>query len=152
MTIRQPPSAAVSRRKVAISRVVMSSRERMIALTVRDKGFLVTTLRAANEVRKQRDYFGEIGEAKVEQEMLDLASMLIEPLLEVVRAKVTGEAPVVGRPAEPGKVVNLMDALKQSLARAEEKKPAAPSRRGKAAAAEPPAEKPERGKRRAKGG
>lgn len=161
--------AMTRKKKVAISRVVMSGRERMIALSVRDKGFLVTTLRAASEVRSQRDYFGEIGEAKVEQEMLDLASMLIEQkvgsfdpsaftdryqeaLLQVVRAKVTGEEPVVSRPSEPGKVVNLMDALKQSLARAEEKKPAAPSKRGKAAAAEQPAEKAERGKRRAKGG
>ena len=161
--------AMVRKKKVAISRVVMSGRERLIALSVRDKGFLATTLRAANEVRSQREYFGEIGEVKVEPEMLDLASMLIEQkagpfdpsaftdryqeaLLEVVRAKVKGEEPVVGRPAEPGKVVNLMDALKQSLARAEEKKPAAPSRRGKATAAEQPAEKPERGRRRAKSG
>ena len=158
------------RKKVAISRVVMSGRERPVAVAVRDKGFLVTTLRAANEVRSQRDYLEDIGEARVEPEMLDLAGMLIdqkagpfdpsafadryqEALMQVVKAKVTGEEPVIGRPPTPGKVVNLMDALKQSLTRAEEKKPAAPSKRVKAV--EPAVEeagKSGRGKRRAKSG
>ena len=57
------------KKKVAISRVVMNGRERLVALAVRDKGFLVTTLRAVNEVRNQRDYFEEIGEIKIEQEL-----------------------------------------------------------------------------------
>jgi DNA end-binding protein Ku len=157
------------KKKVAISRVVMSGRERLVALAVRDKGFLVTTLRAANEVRNQRDYFEEIGEIKIEQELLDLAGMLIEQkagpfdpsafedryqeaLLQVVKDKAAGQEPVLGKPPEPRKVVNLMEALKQSLVRPEEKKPAAPSKRGKVAAAEQGGAKQGRGKRAHGGG
>jgi DNA end-binding protein Ku len=174
--------AAMRRKnKVALSRVVMSGRERLVALSVRDKGFLVTTLRAASEVRNSRDYFAEIKEAAIDPEMLQLAELLIEQkagafepaefkdryqdaLLQLVSAKVKGQEPALGRPAAPTNVVNLMDALKQSLATTEERKPPAASKRARTpragqakAAAEPgPAEasegKPGRGKRRAQGG
>lgn len=134
------------KKKVAISRVVISGRERMIAMGVRDKGFVVTTLRTADEVRDHAAYFEDIGSGKVEKEMLDLASQLIEqkagpfdPALfqdryqqaveAMVKAKMKGQEPVVAKAPERGKVINLMDALKQSLEGAEPKAPAASKRR-----------------------
>lgn len=149
-TFRVIHEAMRQQKKVALSRLVLSSRERLIAIGVRDKGFLVTTLRTADEVRDHKLYFAEIDEGKPEKEMLDLAAQLIkqkagpfdpstfkdryeEALLELVKAKIAGEEPVVAQAPERGNVINLMDALKRSL---EESggKPAAKSRSRKAPA------------------
>jgi DNA end-binding protein Ku len=119
--------------KVALSRVVLTSREHLIAMSVRDKGFLVTTLRTADEVRSSDEIFEEIEDAKPEKEMLQLATQLIrqkagtfkpetfrdryqDALMEVIRAKIKGETPVVAKAPETARVINLMDALKRSLA------------------------------------
>ena len=144
--------------KVALSRIVLASRERPVALSVWDKGFLVTTLRSASEVRGHEAYFGEIRDGKVEDELLALARQLIaqkvgpfepatftdryeEALLELVKAKIQGQEPVFAKAPERGKVINLMDALRQSLSQGDDVKPPARSRRragaDKGATAEP---------------
>jgi DNA end-binding protein Ku len=140
------------KKKVALSRIVLSGRERLIAITVRDKGFMVMTLRAANEVREAKPYFEDIEDTKPEKEMLDLAAQLIdqksgpfdpadfvdrynEAVIELVKAKVKGRAPVIAKAPERGKVINLMDALKRSLGDGEAQKPPAKSR-ARAAAGE----------------
>jgi DNA end-binding protein Ku len=148
--------------KVALSRVVLSNRERLIALMCRDKGFLMMTLRTADEVRDAKDYFTDITDEKPEPEMLELAERLIEQksgkfepsefrdryhdaVIEMVKAKVKGQEPVLAKAPERGKVINLMDALKRSI---EEAKPAAESR-PRTAAAKAPAVEPKK-KRQAK--
>jgi DNA end-binding protein Ku len=147
-----------AKNKVALSRIVISGRERLVLISCRDKGFLVSTLRWADEVRNSQLYFDEISEKPIDPEMMALAGQLIdqkvgafapseftdryeEALLEVVRAKMQGQEPVIAKAPERGRVVNLMDALKQSLASGQEFKPAAPSKPrkgGKQAAAEGP--------------
>jgi DNA end-binding protein Ku len=140
--------------KVALSRVVLSNRERLIALMCRDRGFLMMTLRNANEVRDAKEYFTDIKDEEPEPEMLELAKRLIEQkssrfdpsefrdryqeaVIEMVKAKVKGQEPVLAKAPERGKVINLMDALKRSL---EEAKPAAESKPRKTAAKAPAAE------------
>ena len=120
-------------KKVALSRVVLTSREHLIAMSVREKGFLVTTLRTADEVRSSDEIFDEIKDSKPDKEMLQLATQLIrqkagkfkpetfrdryqDALMEVIRAKIKGETPVVAKAPETARVINLMDALKRSLA------------------------------------
>jgi DNA end-binding protein Ku len=132
---------------------VLSQRERLIALMCRDKGLLMMTLRTADEVRDSEEYFTDIEEEEPEKEMLELAERLIEQksakfdpsefhdryqdaVLEMVKAKVKGQEPVVAPAPERGKVINLMDALKRSL---EDAKPAAESRPRKTAAKAAPA-------------
>lgn len=136
--------------KVAIGRVVMSNKEHIVALAVEDKGFVMTTLRYADEVRKPDAYFEDIADEKVDKEQLKLARQLIESkaaafdhsewkdrykdaLLEVIKAKLEGKEPAVVQTAEAGKVINLMDALRESVAAQTRKKPPAKSVRTTAA-------------------
>ncbi len=138
--------------KVAIARLVLTSRERVITIGARDNGMFVTTLRNPNEVRGSAEYFDNIPVGKPDPEMLDLAQKLIEQkvttfnpknyedryeqaLMAMIREKLKGHQPIVAAAPERGNVINLMDALKASLGEA---KPAAKSK-AKAPAKEAPA-------------
>ncbi len=142
-TFRVIHQAMRQKKKVALSRLVMANRERLVALQVRDQGFLVTTLRSADEVRDPALFFGEISNGRLEKDMLDLAAQLIEQksgpfepsefkdqyqetLIAMIKRKLEGQKPILAKAPERGKVINLMDALRQSLE--EVKKPPARSR------------------------
>lgn len=140
--------------KVAIARLVLSSRERTVAISARGKGMLVSTLRDPSAVRKTDEYFEEIPDQKADPEMLQLAETLITQkvtefdfskyedryevaLREMIKQKLKGHKPVIAAEPERGNVINLMDALKASLGQA---KPAAPSKaKASKGAEEPPA-------------
>ena len=128
--------------KVAIARLVLSSRERVVTIGARENGMFVTTLRNPNEVRGTAEYFDNIPKGKPEAEMLDLAEKLIEQkvthfdpkayedryevaLLAMIKEKLKGHKPIIAAAPERGNVINLMDALKASLGEA---KPAAKSK------------------------
>lgn len=140
-TFRVLREAMRQKGQAALSRIVLSSRERLIAITVRDKGFLCMTLRAANEVRSHEIYFEDISDDPPDAEMLQLAAQLIEQksgafdasefkdryqeaLRDLVMAKIKGQEPVIAKAPERGKVINLMDALRRSLDEGEGKPPA----------------------------
>jgi DNA end-binding protein Ku len=127
---------------VALGRVVFTNREHVIALEPRDKGMMGITLRYPYEVRDEKDYFDEIEDEKVPKDMLDLAVHIVntkkgefqpekfedryeDALKEIIRKKQKGEK--IERPKEPahGKVINLMDALRQSVEGGGERKQAA---------------------------
>lgn len=128
--------------KVAIARLVLSSRERIVTIGARENGMFITTLRNPNEVRGTTEYFDNIPTGNPDAEMLDLAEKLIEQkvttfdpkayedryeiaLMGMIREKLKGHKPIVASAPERGNVINLMDALKASLGEA---KPAAKSR------------------------
>jgi DNA end-binding protein Ku len=128
--------------KVAIARLVLTNRERVVTIGARENGMFVTTLRNPNEVRGTAEYFDNIPVGKPEQEMLDLAQKLIEQkvttfnpkdyedryelaLMAMIREKLKGHNPIIAAAPERGNVINLMDALKASLGEA---KPAASSK------------------------
>jgi DNA end-binding protein Ku len=150
-TFRVIQHAMRDKDKVALSRIVLSNRERLIALSCRDKGFLMMTLRTADEVRDAADYFTDITDEEPEAEMLELAEKLIEQksgkfdpsefkdryhdaVIEMVKAKIKGQEPVIATAPERGKVINLMDALRQSLD--DSRKPPAQSKPRKGAKAD----------------
>jgi DNA end-binding protein Ku len=118
---------------VAIGTVVLTSREHIIALEPWDKGLMGTLLRYPYEVRDEREYFEEIQDVKVTKDMLDLAKHIVnqktadfepekfedhyeEALIELINAKRNGRT--IGTKPRPrvDNVVNLMDALKKSIA------------------------------------
>jgi DNA end-binding protein Ku len=117
---------------VALGKVVFTSREHVIALEPRDNGMVGVTLRYPYEVRQPDEYFDTIDDEKVPKDMLDLAIHIVdtkrgkfEPekfedhhenaLKELLRKKQKGEK--IERPREPAStnVVNLMEALRQSV-------------------------------------
>jgi DNA end-binding protein Ku len=120
---------------VALGRVVAAKRERVIMLQPWDNGLMGTTLRYAHEVREAKDYFGEISDIKVSSEMLKLAEHILETktsevepatfadhyeeaVVKMLQKKQAGMPVPKGseRPAAPANVVNLMDALRRSIA------------------------------------
>ena len=132
---------------VALGRIVLAKRERVIALQPWDKGLLGTTLRYAYEVRNAGEYFDEIPDTKVPKDMLKLAEHILESkagdfdpakfvdhyeeaVVEMLKHKQAG-APVSKRKAAApaSNVVNLMDALRRSVAEEKGAAKAAPARR-----------------------
>src|SRR5437016_12970488 len=63
---------------VALGRIVLAKRERVIALEPHGKGMLGTTLRYGYEVRKPEEYFSDIEDIKVPGEMLKLAEHILD--------------------------------------------------------------------------
>jgi DNA end-binding protein Ku len=141
--------------KLAIARLVMTSRERIVTIGPRENGMFVCTLRNPNEVRGTSEYFGTIPAGNPDPEMLELAEKLIEQkitkfdpktyedryeaaLMQMIREKLKGHKPIIAAAPERGNVINLMDALKASLGQS---KPPARSK-SRAAPAEAPAAKP----------
>lgn len=124
--------AMVRKAVVGIGRVMLNRRERMVMLEPRDKGILATTLRFPYEVRKDAEYFADISDVELPDEMLGIAEVIIdrksghfEPekftdryedaVVNLVKAKQAGEAFAVQEAPAPATVVNIMDALKRSL-------------------------------------
>jgi len=63
---------------VALGRLVLSKRERVLALEAYDKGLLGTTLRYPDEVRKAEDYFCDLPELTLAPDMLTLAGHIVD--------------------------------------------------------------------------
>ena len=63
---------------VALGRIVLNKRERVIALEPYGKGILATTLHYPYEVRKADEYFEDIADLKIPGEMLKLAEHILE--------------------------------------------------------------------------
>ncbi|MDQ3559236.1 MAG: Ku protein, partial [Pseudomonadota bacterium] len=152
---------------VGLGSLVLSSRERRVLLAPKGRGIALTTLRTGKEVRSAEAYYEGVGDGVVENELLDMAKMLIqarkqpfqpselvdqyeEAVRQLVMAKAKGETPVYAQIGQPTAVVDLMQALKESLAKegSPARKPAARGKR--AAAAEPAATAPAKPARRKK--
>ena len=136
--------------KIALGRVVMHQRERMLAMEARDRGIVAYTLRTYDEVKKPETLFDDIPEVKTDKGMIDIASRIIEQqegdfdptafkdryeeaLRDLIKEKEKGVGRVVHADApEDTNVVDLMEALRRSLG----------DKGGKAASRKAPAKKP----------
>ena len=132
-----------SMNKVAIGRVVLTNREHIIALEPLGKGLMGTLLRYPYEVRSETEYFADIQDVKITKDMLDLARHIVEQksasfdpeefedhyedaLIDLINKKRAGIRITAKAPAKTGdNVINLMDALKRSLASEKQSAPAA---------------------------
>jgi DNA end-binding protein Ku len=118
--------------RIALGRVVMHGRERLVALEPRDKGLLAYTLRMGDEVVQPKDAFEDIPLVKPDKRMIEIARKIIEQqegafepgkfedryenaLRDLIRRKEKGEKLVTAEPVEDDNVIDLMEALKKSL-------------------------------------
>ncbi len=126
--------ALAAKKMAGLARMVLFRRERPVMIEALGKGMLLTTLRYDNTVRQPETAFEGIGKVKVDEEMTDLATHIIDKkkgrfdptkfedkyekaLQALIDAKKAGKKPVAGaEPTRPSNVVNLFDALKKSLA------------------------------------
>ncbi len=117
--------------KAGIGKLALYGREYLVAVQPRENGLVMYTLRHAREVRSM----GNIDElqtvsTKVKPDEVKLAKQVIanfegelkfdeyqEELQRIIDAKIAGEEVVATAEEAPPKVVNLMDALRQSLDR-----------------------------------
>ena len=126
---------------VGMSRLVMYRRERAVLLEPRERGIVLWTLRSGDEVRDRDDYFAGLGNEKTEASQLTLmkkyikartrkwdASLAEDPvqdrLLELIEQRKKKRKTRAAKPkAEelPSNVINIMDALKASLAKGRKK-------------------------------
>jgi DNA end-binding protein Ku len=118
--------------RIALGRVVMHTRERLVALEPRDKGIVVYTLRMRDEVVDPARAFSDIPAGKPDKQMIAIATRIIEQqegpfdpdkfedryesaLRDLIRRKEKGEKIVTAEPVEDDNVIDLMAALKKSL-------------------------------------
>ena len=129
--------------KVALSRVVISQRERTIALRPVDEGLMAHTLHEDRDLNSGKELFEGMEKIKVDPEMVQLATQLVQRqsgkydasdledryekrLRALIDAKLKGEG--IEAEEEPeivtSNVVDLMATLKKSLGQVHEEKPA----------------------------
>src|SRR5215469_11401631 len=136
-TFRVISEAMTQKNRVGTGRVTISSRERLVLVEPRDGGLLMSTIRSADEVRPAE--FGPASKGEIDADMVAIAESIIErrsgafdptsfrdryqdALRELVAEKTKGQVVAPREVSEPPKVINLMEALKRSLAQ-EEKEP-----------------------------
>ena len=155
-------------KKVALGQLSMRGREYLVSIKPCGKGLVMETLRYSDEVRRAQTYFTDIGEAKPDEELLDLAQTLIDKksapfdaakfsdrYVDALQALIDKKAKQKGggkiledvddAPAGKGSnVIDLMAALRKSVGgdKPAAKKAAAKKPAQKAAAAPKPEAKP----------
>ena len=131
---------------VALGRVVLSKRERVIMLEPCDKGLVATTLRYPSDIRDAREYFDIIPSVELEPDMLKLAEQILkskatdfdpsqfvdryeEAVVAMLKTKLAGRPLSRGHtPLRPQRAVSLMEALRRSVA-GEQAAPTLPPKR-----------------------
>ncbi|MFK8252793.1 non-homologous end joining protein Ku [Ancylobacter terrae] len=120
-----------ARQVAAVATAVLFRRPRSLLIRAYDDGIIATTLNYDYEVRSAQEAFADIRDVAIEPEMLDLARHIIETkagrfqpesfddrydaaLAELVRAKIAGRKITPPKKPAGGKVVNLLDALRES--------------------------------------
>jgi DNA end-binding protein Ku len=148
---------------VGIAKVSFRDKEHLAALRFKDEAFVLETMYWPDEIR-EADFGGVDVSAKIRGQELEMAKQLIESLsgewnpeeysdeyrealLQIVEAKLNGQEIEVVAAEPTAKVVDLMEALKASVAAAKkEADEPAPSRKPAAKKApakkKPPAKKP----------
>jgi DNA end-binding protein Ku len=138
--------AIAKKEMVALGRVVLSTREHVIALEPRGRGLVGMLLHYPYEIRKPASYFADIPKVETPTEMLSLASHIIDTmaghfhpekfddhyedaLRTLIKRKAAGKEIAPAEHAERKPTTNLMDALRASLAGTGKRPPASSRRR-----------------------
>ncbi|HHV50720.1 MAG TPA: Ku protein, partial [Clostridiales bacterium] len=128
--------ALMAEQKIAIGKTVIGTRDTLMAIIPREDGMLISTMFYADEVKElQKQYKKpEVSEAE-----LNMAKMLInsmdtpfnpemykdeyqEKLRQLIESKIAGKEIVAAQSEGPAKVIDLMEALKQSVEQVKKEK------------------------------
>jgi len=118
--------------RIALARVVMHTRERLLAIEPRDAGLIAHTLYMRNEIIDPAVAFRDVPKQRPDRRKVEIAEKIIgqqegpfapeefkdryeKSLRELLRRKERGEKPVSALPPAESNVINLMDALNRSL-------------------------------------
>jgi DNA end-binding protein Ku len=141
-------------KKVGIGQLAMRGQEYVVSLKPCGRGMVLETLRYADEVNRATPYFRDIGDAKPDQDLLEMAETLIEKkasefdakefenrYIDALKKLIAEKQKKKGkrviqddepdRPAKGSNVIDLMAALKKSLG--DDKSKAKPAARKAAA-------------------
>jgi DNA end-binding protein Ku len=131
--------------KVAIGQVVVGGHERIVAIQPLKTGLLANSLRYEDEIRKPDEFFNTIAADAVDEDELAMMQQIIKrktrsfdpgkftdhyqtAVRELIEKKLEGKLPEKAPERKQAQVINLMDALKRSLAQEEKSGGAAPRR------------------------
>jgi DNA end-binding protein Ku len=154
--------------KIALGRLVMHQRERLMALEPRERGILAYSLRSNREVKDAGEVFERIPNVKPNPQMVDIAARIIDQqegpfdpskfndryedaLRALIKEKEKGHKITKVEEPREAEVIDLMEALKRSLGQGGGERRKAPARKAatshKAPAKKPAAKKPAAKKR-----
>ncbi len=139
--------AMKSTSKVALARIIIRSKQSLAALRIRDRYLLMETLFFPDEIRSPESLNSGLERSRLHDNEVKMAVSLVEnlstdfdpgkyqneyrqALWEIIEAKIAGQEIVSPEPvSQPGKVVDLMEALKASIQLAEKNR--APEKKSK---------------------
>jgi DNA end-binding protein Ku len=125
----------------ALGRFVLAGKEKLCLIRPKGDALALETLFLAEDVHSQAEIEEAVGEVEAKEPELDLARQLIDGLVgefdpaeltseyrrdlrAMLEAKLSGEEVARPEPAPEAPVVDLMEALRRSVAEAQEKQPA----------------------------
>ena len=132
-------AALMAEQKIAIGKTVMGTKDTLMAIIPREDGILISTMLYADEIKELQKRYDRPSVAEPE---LNMAKMLINSmdtpfdpskykdeyqvkLRALIETKISGKEVVATEAPAPGKVIDLMEALKASVEKAQrEKQPA----------------------------
>jgi DNA end-binding protein Ku len=129
----------------AIGRFVLWGKENLCLIRPLGESLALETLYFAEDIRARAEIDGAVGETEVKDPELEMARQLVSSLVgefdpaefenqyrrelrAMLEAKLAGEEIARPEPAAPAPVVDLMDALKKSVAQARKDKAPAPEK------------------------
>ena len=122
--------------KIAIGKTVMGTKDTLMAIIPREDGILISTMFYADDIKElQKNY----AKPQVSEQELKMAKILINSmdtpfdpaqykdeyqskLHALIETKISGMEVVAAEPESPGKVIDLMEALKASVEKAKKEK------------------------------
>ncbi len=129
-------AALMAEQKVAIGKAVMGTKDTLMAIIPREDGVLISTMFYADDIKELQKQYTK---PDVSEQELNMAKALInsmntpfdpaqykdeyqEKLRALIESKISGKEVVAAQSEGPGKIIDLMEALKASVEKAQKEK------------------------------
>ena len=129
-------AALMAEQKIAIGKTVMGTKDTLMAIIPREDGVLISTMFYADDIKELQKQYTKPG---ISEQELNMAKTLINSmdtpfdpskykdeyqlkLHELIETKISGKEIVAAETESAGKVIDLMDALKASVEKAQKEK------------------------------